>query len=120
MKSSRKNTTSKAAAASRAAGRQRKLGKLEKLDTQIQTHTQTDAHRRSHPDAGVSAPEAVERDAGMRHKRARMEHLHMSVVTYAKQMNVSPVTVYAWESGTRRIPYEVLNALESRYGISTS
>lgn len=120
MKSSRKNTTSKAAAASRAAGRQRKLGKLEKLDTQIQTHTQTDAHRRSHPDAGISAPEAVERDAGMRHKRARMEHLHMSVVAYAKQMNVSPVTVYAWESGTRRIPYEVLNALESRYGISTS
>ncbi|MFM8439294.1 MAG: helix-turn-helix domain-containing protein, partial [Candidatus Kapaibacterium sp.] len=64
--------------------------------------------------------DAAEREAGSRHKRARTEHLGMSVATYAKRMKVSPVTVYAWESGTRRIPHEVLSVLESRYGVSTS
>ncbi|MFM8568884.1 MAG: helix-turn-helix domain-containing protein [Candidatus Kapaibacterium sp.] len=66
------------------------------------------------------AADAAEREAGSRHKRARTEHLGMSVAAYAKRMKVSPVTVYAWESGTRRIPHEVLSVLESRYGVSTS
>ena len=68
----------------------------------------------------VNSSDAAEQEAGSRHKRARTEHLGMSVAAYAKQMKVSPVTVYAWESGTRRIPHDVLGMLESRYGISTS
>ncbi len=35
-------------------------------------------------------------------------------------MNVSAVSVYAWEKGSRSIPSEVMHELETRYNISTS
>jgi DNA polymerase V len=57
---------------------------------------------------------------GTRHKTAREEVLKMSVAEYSKRMRVSAVSVYAWESGTRSIPHEVLHALEVQHGISTS